>query len=72
MDSLVCFAFAMWNRDYVRRHCNRDNWATIEAFLAWCKNKWHNEEGIDDSEKAFLGLMYVFYCLARVLLSHFR
>jgi len=45
-----------WNRDYGRRFCNRETWATIEAFLLWCKQKWKDEEkgGSSDAEKAFL------------------
>lgn len=60
VDALVCFTYSIWNKDYSRRSCNRETWATIEAFLAWCKQKWQAEEGIHDAEKAFLGLMYVF------------
>ncbi|KAJ6625509.1 hypothetical protein B0H10DRAFT_1630489, partial [Mycena sp. CBHHK59/15] len=59
VDALVCFTYAIWNRDYCRRACNRDTWYTIEAFLVWCKQKWQAEEGINDAEKAFLGLIWM-------------
>lgn len=59
VDALVCFTYSIWNRDYPRRSCNRETWSTIEAFLAWCKQKWQSEEGINDAEKAFVGLMCV-------------
>lgn len=57
VDALVCFTYALWNRDYSRKDCNNATWGTIEAFLAWCKQKWTAEEGINDAEKAFVGLM---------------
>jgi hypothetical protein len=57
LDALVCFTYSIWNRDHCRRTCNRETWYTIEAFLVWCKQKWQAEEGINDAEKAFLGLM---------------
>jgi hypothetical protein len=57
LDALVCFTYSIWNRDYTRRSCNHDTWGTIEAFLGWCKQKWHVEEGTSDAERAFLGLM---------------
>ena len=59
LDALVCFTYSIWNRDYGRRFCNRETWATIEAFLLWCKQKWKDEEkgGSSDAEKAFLSLM---------------
>ncbi|KAJ3480237.1 hypothetical protein NLJ89_g12293 [Agrocybe chaxingu] len=59
LDALVCFTYSIWNRDYSRRACVRDTWKTIEAFLVWCKQKWHVEEGINDAEKAFLGLIWM-------------
>ncbi|KAF9012442.1 hypothetical protein BDQ17DRAFT_1343898, partial [Cyathus striatus] len=59
VDALVCFAYSIWNRDYCRRQCNRDTWRTIEAFLSWCKQKWHVEDAINDAEKAFLGLIWM-------------
>lgn len=57
VDALVCFTFAIWNKDYGRKNCNRYTWRTIEAFLSWCKAKWQAEEGMIDAEKAFIGLM---------------
>ncbi|KAJ7703068.1 hypothetical protein B0H17DRAFT_1194311 [Mycena rosella] len=59
VDALVCFTYSIWNRDYCRRACNRETWHTIEAFLVWCKQKWLAEEGINDAEKAFLGLIWM-------------
>lgn len=57
IDALVCFTYSIWNRDYGRRSCNKETWATIEAFLGWCKAKWTAEESINDAERAFIGLM---------------
>ena len=57
LDALVCFTYSIWNRDIGRRTCFVETWQTIEAFLGWCKQKWQAEEGANDSEKAFLGLM---------------
>ncbi|KAJ7901966.1 hypothetical protein B0H14DRAFT_3123421 [Mycena olivaceomarginata] len=34
LDALVCFTYSIWNRDYGRRHCSRETWYTIEAFLS--------------------------------------
>ncbi|KAJ7076368.1 hypothetical protein B0H15DRAFT_955720 [Mycena belliarum] len=59
VDALVCFTYSIWNRDYCRRACSRETWSTIEAFLVWCKQKWMAEEGINDAEKAFLGLIWM-------------
>jgi hypothetical protein len=61
LDALVCFTYSIWNRDYGRRFCNRETWATIEAFLLWCKQKWKDEEkgGSSDAEKAFLSLIWM-------------
>ncbi|KAJ7091260.1 hypothetical protein C8R44DRAFT_891657 [Mycena epipterygia] len=59
VDALVCFTYSIWNRDYCRRACNRETWYTIEAFLVWCKQKWQAEDGINDAEKAFLGLIWM-------------
>lgn len=57
-DALLCFTYAIWNKDYGRRACNKETWSTIEAFLHWCKAKWAAQEGCnDDAEKAFIGLM---------------
>ncbi|KAG5651185.1 hypothetical protein H0H81_009564 [Sphagnurus paluster] len=58
VDALVCFAYALWNRDYARKTCFRSSWTTIEAFLAWCKAKWLAEEVID-AENAFIGLIFL-------------
>ncbi|KAG6886172.1 hypothetical protein C0993_000690 [Termitomyces sp. T159_Od127] len=58
VDALVCFTYAIWNRDYARKTCYRSSWSTIEAFLAWCKQKWLSEEVID-AERSFIGLMQV-------------
>lgn len=57
LDALVCFTYSIWNKDIGRRTCFVETWQTIEAFLGWCKQKWQTEEGANDSEKAFLGLM---------------
>ncbi|KAF9263284.1 hypothetical protein L218DRAFT_340120 [Marasmius fiardii PR-910] len=59
LDALVCFTYSLWCRDYIRRACNPQTWSTIEAFLVWCKAKWHSEEGINDAEKAFCGLIWM-------------
>ncbi|KAJ7045645.1 hypothetical protein C8F04DRAFT_1249036 [Mycena alexandri] len=59
LDALVCFTYSIWNRDYCRRHCSRETWYTIEAFLVWCKQKWAIEESTPDAEKAFLGLIWM-------------
>ncbi|TFK26477.1 hypothetical protein FA15DRAFT_702754 [Coprinopsis marcescibilis] len=59
VDALVCFTYSIWNRDYGRRSCNKETWGTIEAFLIWCKQKWQAEEGINDAEKAFIGLIWM-------------
>ncbi|KAJ7780534.1 hypothetical protein DFH07DRAFT_1022258 [Mycena maculata] len=59
LDALVCFTYSIWNRDYCRRACNSQTWYTIEAFLVWCKQKWQAEESTPDSEKAFLGLIWM-------------
>lgn len=59
VDALVCFTYSIWARDYSRKACNKDTWTTIEAFLTWCKSKWHAEDAINDAEKAFLGLIYM-------------
>ncbi|KAL0575063.1 hypothetical protein V5O48_006908 [Marasmius crinis-equi] len=59
LDALVCFTYSLWCRDYVRRACNPQTWSTIEAFLVWCKSKWHSEEGTNDAEKAFRGLIWM-------------
>jgi hypothetical protein len=48
----------LWSKDFSRKSCFRETWATIEAFLGWCKNKWIAElDTIGDREKALLGLM---------------
>lgn len=57
VDALICFTYSIWNKEYHRRVCNKDSWITMEAFLNWCKHKWVAEEGINDTERAFLGLM---------------
>ncbi|KAL0956466.1 hypothetical protein HGRIS_002612 [Hohenbuehelia grisea] len=59
LDALVCFTYSIWNKDYSRQCCQKDYWTTIEAFLVWCKQKWVNEDGINDAEKAFLGLIWM-------------
>ncbi|RDB25206.1 hypothetical protein Hypma_007782 [Hypsizygus marmoreus] len=60
VDALVCFTFALWNKDYGRKNCNRYSWCTIEAFLGWCKGKWQaEEEGMIEAEKAFIGLIFM-------------
>ncbi|EGO00043.1 hypothetical protein SERLA73DRAFT_106988 [Serpula lacrymans var. lacrymans S7.3] len=58
-DALVCFTYSIWSRDYSRRSCFRETWATIEAFLGWCKHKWMAEDTIGDREKALLGLIWM-------------
>ena len=57
VDALICFTYALWNKDYSRRCCIVDSWTTTTAFLAWCKTKWQAEEVSTDGEKALLGLM---------------
>ncbi|KAK7053412.1 hypothetical protein VNI00_004038 [Paramarasmius palmivorus] len=59
LDALVCFTYSLWCRDHSRRSCNPQTWSTIEAFLDWCKTKWASEEGINDAEKAFCGLIWM-------------
>ncbi|KAF9565530.1 hypothetical protein CPC08DRAFT_759449 [Agrocybe pediades] len=59
LDALICFTYSIWTKEYIRRHCNTETWSTIEAFLGWCKTKWQTEEGTSDTEKAFLGLIYM-------------
>jgi hypothetical protein len=58
IDALVCFAYALWNKDRGRQNCNFENWVTIDSFLGWCKTKWTQDASIaDEKEKAFVGLM---------------
>ncbi|KAJ3534924.1 hypothetical protein NMY22_g6715 [Coprinellus aureogranulatus] len=58
LDALLCFTYAIWNKDYGRHACNKDTWSTIQAFLSWCQAKWAGQqEGISDAEKAFIGLI---------------
>ncbi|KAF8161213.1 hypothetical protein B0H34DRAFT_371050 [Crassisporium funariophilum] len=60
LDALICFTYSIWNRDVVRRSCNKETWHTIEAFLGWTKQKWKDEDsGTTDAEKAFLGLIWM-------------
>lgn len=59
VDALVCFTYSLWCKDYSRKACNPQTWSTIEAFLVWCKSKWEPEEGSNDAEKAFCGLIYM-------------
>lgn len=66
VDALICFTYSLWSKDYSRNVCNNDTWATIEAFLGWCRDKWQAEEGTNDAEKAFLGLMYALISLTRL------
>ena len=66
VDALICFTYSLWSKDYSRNLCNNDTWATIEAFLGWCRDKWQAEEGTNDAEKAFLGLMYALISLMRL------
>ncbi|KAG6813559.1 hypothetical protein H0H92_009951 [Tricholoma furcatifolium] len=58
VDALVCFTYAIWNREYYRKTCFRSSWTTSEAFLSWCKQKWLSEDVID-AEKSFIGLIYM-------------
>ncbi|KAG1716391.1 hypothetical protein ID866_743 [Astraeus odoratus] len=78
VDSLVCFTYSLWSRDYSRRNCHRDTWSTIEAFLGWCKNKWQSEDTFGDREKALLGLIWMieafirartFYYMAKTIID---
>ncbi|PPQ65671.1 hypothetical protein CVT26_000303 [Gymnopilus dilepis] len=59
LDALICFTYSIWSRDYGRGQCYVETWTTIEAFLGWCKQKWHVEEGTSDAERAFLGLIWM-------------
>ncbi|KAG1751543.1 uncharacterized protein EDB91DRAFT_612236 [Suillus paluster] len=60
VDALVCFTYSLWSKDFSRKSCFRETWATIEAFLGWCKNKWIAElDTIGDREKALLGLIWM-------------
>ncbi|KAH7888398.1 hypothetical protein F5I97DRAFT_692711 [Phlebopus sp. FC_14] len=59
VDALLCFTYSLWSRDYSKNHCFRETWATIEAFLGWCKNKWTTEDTFGDREKALLGLIWM-------------
>ncbi|KAG6819872.1 hypothetical protein H0H93_007806 [Arthromyces matolae] len=58
VDALVCFTYAIWNKDYARKSCNHISWTTTEAFLTWCKQKWLSEEVVD-AERSFIGLIYM-------------
>lgn len=78
VDALVCFTYSIWNRDFSRRGCHRETWATIEAFLGWCKNKWQSEDTFGDREKALLGLIWMieafirartFYYMAKTIID---
>jgi hypothetical protein len=62
LESLVCFAYSIWSKDFGHRSCNRETWSTIEAFLFWCKAKWSADDVIGEREKVFHGLMYVLRC----------
>jgi hypothetical protein len=59
VHALVCFTYALWNKDYKARGCNFEAWRTIDGFIDWCKTKWQvqAQDNISESEKAFLGLM---------------
>lgn len=65
VDALICFTYSIWNKEYHRRVCNKDSWITMEAFLNWCKHKWVAEEGINDTERAFLGLIWMIEAFIR-------
>ncbi|KAF8633322.1 hypothetical protein AX17_004495 [Amanita inopinata Kibby_2008] len=65
VDALLCFTYSLWSKDYSRNSCNNDTWATIEAFLGWCRDKWQAEEGTNDAEKAFLGLIFMIEAFIR-------
>ncbi|KAL4074197.1 hypothetical protein V8B97DRAFT_725142 [Scleroderma yunnanense] len=78
VDALVCFTYSIWSRDYSRRSCHRETWATIEAFLGWCKNKWQSEDTFGDREKALVGLIWMieafirartFYYMAKTIID---
>jgi hypothetical protein len=57
LDALVCFTYSIWSRDISRRACSKETWATIEAFLFWCKSKWTVDDTVGEREKVFVGLM---------------
>ncbi|KAF8739268.1 hypothetical protein AX14_010244 [Amanita brunnescens Koide BX004] len=65
VDALICFTYSLWSKDYSRNSCNNETWATIEAFLGWCRDKWQAEEGTNDAEKAFLGLIFMIEAFIR-------
>lgn len=58
LDALINFAYSIWIRDLNPRK-RRFSWESIDGFLKWTKDKWQQNGGGDDREKAFLGLMYV-------------
>lgn len=61
MEALVMFVYSTWCKEYGPRGCTPETWLTMEAFIRWCKTKWTPEEGSSDAEKAFYGLMYVYF-----------
>ncbi|KAF8897062.1 hypothetical protein CPB84DRAFT_1194761 [Gymnopilus junonius] len=71
IDALICFTYSIWIREYFRRTCTTETWDTITAFLAWCKLKWHAEEGTSDAEKAFLGLIWMIEGFIQGRKTHF-
>ncbi|KAF9024841.1 hypothetical protein BDZ89DRAFT_1135820 [Hymenopellis radicata] len=74
VDALICFTYALWNKDYSRRCCIVDSWTTTTAFLTWCKTKWQAAEASTEGEKALLGLIFMIegFIHARKLAYHHR
>lgn len=58
MEALLHFVFALWCRDYAVDGCQSKNWNSVTSFLAFCKQKW-KQENTGARESAFEGLMSV-------------
>ncbi|KDQ57750.1 hypothetical protein JAAARDRAFT_194032 [Jaapia argillacea MUCL 33604] len=57
IDSLVCFAYALWAKEYGKGICQRDSWNSMQHFIQWAKSKWKGADAGGEREKAFLGLI---------------
>ncbi|KAI0958243.1 hypothetical protein AcV7_004116 [Taiwanofungus camphoratus] len=69
LEGLVCFAYALWCKDYSRKQCVAQNWSTFDEYMVYCKREWRLPDTADDREKAFVGLIYMleaFMCARKV------
>ncbi|EIN11563.1 hypothetical protein PUNSTDRAFT_141891 [Punctularia strigosozonata HHB-11173 SS5] len=59
LDALICFTYASWARDMLRKGCDRKAWEGVLGLMGWWTSRWAPSDSVGERERALLGVIYM-------------